>query len=93
MSIVVGDTRFEQRVYFTRQTLYKTRNTVDRIVYNVGLNWIPVDKWTSYSLAHLPKTADEGNDKKTFQGKELFQALQYAEHLSRKYKFPVNLSM
>lgn len=37
-NIVVGDTQFEQRVYFCRHTLYKARNTVDRIVYHVGLN-------------------------------------------------------
>lgn len=93
MSIVVGDTQFEQRVYFCRQTFYKTRNTVDRIVYNVGLTWTPLVNWNSYSLADLPATADDGKEKRTYSGKDLFQALQYAERLSRKYNFPVNLSM
>ena len=92
-NIVVGDTQFEQLVYFCRHTLYKARNTVDRIVYHVGLNWVPVEKWSTYSQADLPKTDDDGNEKRTYSGKELFQALQYAEHLSRKYKFPVNLTM
>ncbi|MCY9665769.1 hypothetical protein M5X11_12465 [Paenibacillus alginolyticus] len=93
MGIVVGDTQFEQRVYFCRQTIYKKRNTVDRILYNVGLTWTPVEKWSLYSHVDLPMTVDEGKAKRTFSGKDLFQAIQYAEHLSRKYNFPVNLSM
>lgn len=91
--IVVGNTRFVQRVYFCRQEIFRTRNTIERIFYHVGLTWIPVDSWSSYSQAELPSTADDGKAKKTFSGKEMFQALKYAHHLSRKYNLPVDLSL
>ncbi|GGG18319.1 hypothetical protein [Paenibacillus abyssi] len=92
-SVVVSDTLFEQRVYFSRHEIYKTRNTIDRILYHVGLEWAPENGRGSYSNSELPPTDDKGTAKMTFPGKDMYKALQHAESLSRKYNLPVRLSL